>query len=42
VLHSVQTVLCRRIRMFLLMNKIPSTTSHNILHILLYVTSGTS
>ena len=42
VLHSVQTVLCSRIRMFLPMNKIPSTPSHNILHILLYVTSGTS
>ena len=37
----VQTV-CRRIRTFLLMNQIPSTPSHNILHTLLFVTPSTS
>jgi len=37
---NVQTV-CRRIRTFLLTNQIPSTPSHNILCILLFVTCGT-
>jgi GH18 family chitinase len=41
VLNCVQTV-CGKIRTFLLMNQIPSTANHNILHILLFVTSGTS
>jgi hypothetical protein len=41
VSNSVETV-CRRIKTFLLMNQTPSTPNHNILHILLFVTSGTS
>ena len=41
VLNSVQTV-CRRIKTFLLRNQISAAPSHNILHILLFVVSGTS
>jgi len=39
--RNVQTV-SGRIKTLYMMNQIPSTPSHNILHILLFVTSGTS
>lgn len=39
--RNVQTV-CRRITTFFMVNQIPSTPNHNVLHISLIVTSRTS